>query len=302
MDCASAMTVDPPFPWLGGKSRLAENINILLPKPNRELTYVEPFFGAGAIFFSRRPCGVEVINDKNEEIVNFFRVLREDGEALVRYLQNVPYSRSVFYEWRKPTATDLSPLERAARFFYVARSAFAGQATGRIPSWAYARSLDNKAKVVANAVDTELLRVRDRLRNAYIEHGDAASVIERFDSENSVFYCDPPYVMKTRSNGGYTHEMSDADHGQLLDVLKKVRGFVAISGYPNALYADLLERDGWEWRDFPLRCKTNQSSQRRDWQDMDRIERVWLNPRLAQWNHDQASRVQTLDLFEDGAA
>ena len=292
-------TVEPPFPWVGGKRRLAREIHDLLPPPCPTSTYVEPFLGAGAVFFSRRPRGVEVVNDKNQEIINFFRVLRDDGENLVRYLQNVPYSRSLFYEWRNQDPDDATPLERAARFFYVARSAFGGETTGRTPSWAFAR-VDNRARSMAFVVDHELVLVRDRLRYAYIENDEAERVIERFDGPDTIIYCDPPYLSETRSDGGYEHELSADDHVRLLSALKRAQGYVAISGYPSNLYATLLECDGWEWRDFALRCKANQSNERRDWQGMERVERIWLNPRLAEWNREHASRPATLNLFGDG--
>ena len=292
--------VEPPFPWLGGKRRLARDINALLPPPSSTATYVEPFFGAGAVFFSRRPRGAEVINDKNSEIINFFQVLRDDGESLVRYLQNIPYSRALFYDLRNRVLDESMPLERAARFFYLARSTFAGQSTGRTPSWAFAR-VDNRARSMSLVVDNELLRVRDRLRHAYIENDDAVSVIQRFDGPDTILYCDPPYVAEKRSYGGYEHELSVDDHERLLSVLKDAQGYVAISGYPSELYADLLERDGWEWRDFPLLCKANQSNERGNWEGMDRVERVWLNPRLADWNRGRSSRLVSLDLFGDGA-
>lgn len=292
--------VEPPFPWMGGKRRLAEKINAMLPSPSSSTTYIEPFFGAGAIFFSRRPCGVEVINDKNMEIINFFQVLRDDGEKLVDYLQNVPYSRALFYEWRKRFPGDATPMERAARFFYLARSSFAGQSTGRTPSWAFAR-VDNRARSMSLVVDNELLLVRDRLRHAYIENDDGVRIIGRFDGPDTIIYCDPPYVAATRSDGGYEHELSADDHARLLSVLKNAQGYVAISGYPSDLYADLLECDGWEWRDLALRCKANQSRERQDWRGMDRVERVWLNPRLAEWNREHSFRPATLNLFGDGA-
>ena len=294
-----SVTVEPPFPWLGGKRRLAREINALLPPPSPTVTYVEPFFGAGALFFSRRPQGAEVINDKNREIINFFQVLRDDGENLVRYLQNIPYSRDLFYEWRNPISDGATPLERAARFFYITRSTFAGQSTGRTPSWAFAR-IDNRARSMSLVVDNELLRVRDRLRHAYIENDDGVRVIERFDGPDTILYCDPPYVAEERSYGGYEHEFSADDHARLLSVLKNAQGYVAISGYPSELYADLLEHDGWEWRDFAVRCKANQSSGRGNWEGMDRVERVWLNPRLVEWNRTHSSRPIAMDLFGDG--
>ncbi|WP_312283830.1 DNA adenine methylase [Candidatus Igneacidithiobacillus taiwanensis] len=277
--------MQPIFPWIGGKTRLAEEILTRLPPPHRERTYVEPFFGGGAVYFSQRPAGVEVINDRNSEIIHFFMILRDRAEDLVEYLQNTPYSRAVFYAWRKGEPENLPDIERAARFFYVARSSFSGQSTGRTPSWAFARIADNRARALATVVDGELLQVRDRLRHTLIEHDDAIKVIQRYDSEGTVIYCDPPYVHETRSDGGYADEMDTEDHERLLESLKQCNGYVALSGYPSELYRDLLEGEkGWSTVDFEVVCRANRSTQIGDEVDQARTERLWMNPRLTEWN------------------
>ena len=273
-----------PIVWLGGKGRLAERITTLLPKPERHLTYVEPFAGGASILFSRRPAGIEVINDANGDIVNFFTVLRDHGDRLREYLQNTPYSRQIFEDWRTVDPATLPPLERAARFFYLSRSSFmaSGAAGDRKPSWAFARIDDNRARSVMKVVDEELLTVRDRLRNVYIECGDALEVIRRFDAPQTVFYCDPPYHPETRSNGGYADEL--ADHDELLDNLEAVQGMVAISGYPHESY-DRLVQKGWQRHDFALECPTGRTRQSADNRlaggiDTGRTECVWVNPAL----------------------
>lgn len=298
------MTMDPIFPWIGGKTRLAGEILARLPQPHRERTYVEPFFGGGAVYFAQHPAGVEVINDRNGEVIHLFRMLRDHADDLVQYLQNTPYSREVFYAWRKAIPETLPDIERAARFFYVARSAFFGQSTGRTPSWAFARIADNRARALATVIDGELLQVRDRLRNTLIEHDDAVRVIQRYDSEYAVIYCDPPYVLETRSDGGYEHEMDALDHEQLLSTLKHSDGYVAVSGYPSELYRDLLETEkGWSFVDFDVVCRANRPTQVGDGIDRSRIERLWLNPRLTEWNAVRETRRQvSLFDFEEAAA
>ena len=294
------MTAKPPFPWLGGKGRLADEISARLPGPSRELTYVEPFFGGGAIFFSRRPSGVEVVNDANGEVIHFFRTLRDKPDELVGYLQNTPYSRQVFNEWRVIKAPETLPeIERAARFFYIARSSFAAESTRQTPAWAFARILDNRARGMSNAIDCELHHVRDRLRYALIECDDAVSVIRRFDSESALIYCDPPYVQETRREGGYSHEMADEDHERLLRSLLVCQGHVALSGYPSNLYRDYLETGaGWTYVDFEHSCRANRSGAVGD-VDRARTERLWMNPRLSEWNEKMGRRQSSL--FEEMA-
>ncbi|WP_215844009.1 DNA adenine methylase [Acidithiobacillus montserratensis] len=295
-----------PYPWIGGKGRLAQEILTRIPPPHRDRTYVEPFFGGGAVYFAQRPSGVEVINDLNSEVIHFFRVLRdrESFDALLWFLQSTPYSREMFYAWRKVDPASLPDINRAARFFYIARSAFAGQSTGRTPSWAFARSTDNRARSLAAVVDHDLIHVRDRLRNTLIEHDDAIKVIQRYDSPSAVIYCDPPYVQGTRSDGGYQDEMDDYDHERLLRVLKGSEGFVALSGYPSELYRDVLESEpGWSFVDFDMLCRANQSTQVSDEIDRQRTERLWMNHRLTEWvAQKKNSQASIFDLLDVGGA
>ena len=289
-----------PLVWLGGKGRLAERITPLLPRPERHLAYVEPFAGGASILLSRRPAGIEVINDMNGELVNFFQTLRDHGDALREYLQNTPYSREVFEDWRSVDPETLDPLERAARFFYLSRSSFmaSGAAGDRKPSWAYTRIDDNRARSIMKVVDDDLLKVRDRLRTVYIEHGDALDVIARFDAPQTVFYCDPPYHPDTRSDGGYADELED--HDELLDTLTSVTGMVALSGYPHESY-DRLEDHGWKRHDFDLECPAGRTRQSRDNRlaggiDTGRVECVWINPALRKrLDRDWSPQVSLFD-------
>ena len=293
-----------PLVWLGGKGRLAERITPLLPRPGTHLTYVEPFCGGASILFSRRPAGIEVINDMNGEVVHFFQTLRDHGDALREYLQNTPYARAVFEDWRVLDPTGLDPIERAARFFIMSRASFManGAAGGRLPSWAFARIDDNRARSVMKVVDDDLLKVRDRLRQVYIECGGGLDVIRRFDSPNTCFYCDPPYVMDTRKSGGYADEMPE--HDALLDTLTEVHGMVALSGYPHESY-DRLEIDhGWKRHDFDLECQVGRTRESRGGKasgaiDTARVESVWVNPALQRRLVKDWSPQKALDLFEE---
>ncbi len=292
-----------PLVWLGGKGRLAERITPLLPRPERHLCYVEPFAGGASILFSRRPAGIEVINDANSEVVNFFQTLRDNGDALREYLQNTPYSRQIFEDWRTADPITLPPLDRAARFFYLSRSSFmaSGAAGDRKPSWAFARIDDNRARSVMKVVDEELLKVRDRLRQVYIEHGDALEVIRRFDAPQTVFYCDPPYHPETRSHGGYADELDN--HDELLSALEAVQGMVALSGYPHPDYGR-LEAAGWQRHEFALECPTGRTRQSADNRlsgsiDTGRTECVWINLVLQKRLARDWSPQTSLGLFDE---
>ncbi len=283
-----------PIPYLGGKSRLAEKFLPLLPQPDRHLTYIEPFCGGASLLFARRPTGIEVINDRNGDVVQFFRILRDRGDELREYLQHVPYARATYAQWSDPRYVCTDDIERAARTFFLARASFMAMAQrddGRAPvGFAVAKYLDNRARSMMNKVDDELIRVRDRLRHVVIEDGDALEIIDRYDSENAVLYCDPPYLEDTRKSGGYAFEYSDEDHVRLLERLNQSPGHVAVSGYAHPLYADLLESRGWERRDFSWFCASVRTG------EQERTESLWLNPRLQAYHRDYANRQVTLEL------
>jgi DNA adenine methylase len=299
--------VKGPIPYLGGKSRLADRILPLLPSPNRDHTYVEPFCGGASVLFARKPIGIEVLNDRNGDVVHLFRILRDRGDELREYLQNVPYARSIYDEWSNPRYVSRDDIERAARTFFLARATFMS-ATQRpedrsVAGFAVARFRDNRARSMQNKVDEELPQIRDRLRHVVIECDDALGVIDRYDSENTIFYCDPPYLPDTRKaighNGiGYAHEYGVEDHERLLLRLKESPGFVALSGYASELYADLLESDGWERHDFPWHCHTVRNTKGGENPELDaqRTESVWINPRLVDYRERSRGRQQSIFL------
>ncbi len=289
-----------PIPYLGGKGRLADRILPLLPASDRFQTYVEPFCGGASLLFARRPMGIEVISDRNGDVIHFFHVLRHRGEELREYLQNTPYARAVYDQWSDPRYICSDDIERAARTFFLARATFMAETQrpeDRAPAgFAVAKYLDNRARSMRNKVDEELLLARDRLRNVIIEQADALEIIERYDSEHAVLYCDPPYMAETRKGGGYAHEYSDEDHRALLERLKRSPGHVAISGYAHPLYAALLEADGWERRDFAWHCNTvrNSTGKENPALEAQRTESLWLNPRLVEYHAQNATRQQSI--------
>ncbi len=289
--------VEPPFVWMGGKRKMAQKINEIMPPPSGSQAYIEPFAGGLAVLLSRKPAGIEVANDADGEIINFFQVLQSHGEELREYLRCLPYHRALFDDLKAPPTEPPPPLERAARFFYLARSAFGGDSRGRIPRWAFAKAHDSKPRSMFNTIENDLLLVRDRLRLVYFESSPALDVIRRYDSENAVFYCDPPYLPTTRRDGNYAFEMNFEDHEDLLLTLLDVQGMVALSGYPSDLYSDLL-RD-WEFVDVAHSCKINNNFDISN-ESRQRIERVWMNPRLADDYQRRNSRKQaTLFDFDE---
>ena len=290
-----------PLVWIGGKGRFTDRINAALPKPNRHLCYVEPFCGGASMLFSRPAKGVEVINDLDSEVTHFFSMLRNQPEALQRYLQLTPYSREIFNAWRDVADPSALPdIERAARFFIMTRASFHGDLS-RKPSWAYARVDDNRARAAKHAIDDDLLITAERLRTVYVENDEALAVISRWDAATTVFYCDPPYHPLTRADGGYVHEMDHQAHQELVDVLLGIQGMAALSGYQNDCY-EALEDAGWQRQDFDAVCGAGRTRQpRADGKEVDpaRMESIWINLALQKRLAAENSRQCSLFDFSD---
>lgn len=266
----------PPLRWTGSKWQLA---NWLISQfPPHEL-YCEPYCGGAAIFFRKWPSKIEVLNDLDGDVVNFFTVLRERTEDLVRAIHLTPYAREEYELAYKPSA---DPLERARRFYVCSRQSF-GAFAGRKTGWRSQRNWNRGTSITGEWRRLEgLLMAAERLKDALIERDDALDVIARYDGPRALFYVDPPYVLSSRSQGvgrkRYQHEMTDDDHRRLAEVLHQVRGMVLVSGYDSALYRELYA--GWTVASKTTTTNGNSSA----------TEYVWLSPR--------ASSVGALPLFE----
>ncbi|KMV15910.1 hypothetical protein ACT17_22670 [Mycolicibacterium conceptionense] len=204
--------------------------------------YVEPYFGSGAVFFTKPPSLHEVLNDIDGEVVNFWRVLREHTEDLCWAIETTPWSRA---EYEASTAPADDPIESARRFAvrtWQAHAAVRSKVTGwrnRGPAQARAGMSQRWRKV-----PEQLRAVADRLTDAEIESRDALEVIERFNGADVLLYVDPPYLRQTRTAKLYAHETDDAHHVELLELLRRHRGPAVVSGYASELYDDTL--GDWE--------------------------------------------------------
>lgn len=229
------------FPYYGGKN---SHLNWILPLLPLCRHYIEPFGGSAAVLLNRKQSLVEVYNDLDGDVVNFFKILRDITDELIRVLKLTPYSREEF-EVACQRQKNLSDLERARRFYIRARQSIAkNPASATKGSWA--KSIDTSSCSMAdntskwiNGVE-DLYDVAERFRPVQIEHRNAIEVIKRHDSVDSFFYCDPPYVLSTRnSKKCYGNELTDQNHQELAKVLNNVQGKVAISGYDSDLYNKL---------------------------------------------------------------
>jgi DNA adenine methylase len=235
------------FGWYGGKF---SHLDWLLPQLPDCFHYCEPFAGSGAVLLNRKPSSVETYNDIDGEVVNFFRVLREEKDNLIEKLALTPFSREEF-----ALACELDPnitdIERARRFYVRARQVRTGLAqTASIGRWANCKntSRSGMSGVVSRWLGgiEQLEYIADRLLRVQIENRPAIDVIRLYDSKETLFYCDPPYIHSTRGDiKSYKFEMDNYDHEALAKVLNKVKGLVALSNYECELMDKLYPVKKW---------------------------------------------------------
>ena len=229
-----------PFGWYGGKYSHLDWLLPLLPDCHH---YCEPFAGSGAVLLNREPSPVETYNDLDGEVVNFFRVLRDEKERLIEAIGLTPFAREEF-AIACEVSPDLTVLERARRFFIRARQVRTGLAqTATIGRWANCKNTSRAGMsgVISRWLGSveDLPAVAERLLRVQIENRPATNIIRLYDAPTTLFYCDPPYVHSTRGDSkAYGFEMTDTQHKELAEVLNAAQGMVAFSNYQ----ADILDR------------------------------------------------------------
>lgn len=235
------------FGWYGGKY---SHLDWLLPLLPEATHYCEPFGGSAAVLINRAPSPIETYNDIDGEVVNFFRVLREQKEALIEAIGLTPFSRAEFETAINGPLEGLSGLERARRFYIRARQVRTGLAQ-KASSGRWAHCLLTSRAGMAGAVSRWLGSVEDlpliaqRLLRVQIECAPAIEVIQRYDSEETLFYCDPPYPHDSRGDSNaYAYEMTDEQHRELAEVLRTVKGKIVLSSY----YCELMDELYGDWR------------------------------------------------------
>ena len=256
------------FRYPGSKWGIADWIIGFFPEGYEKLVYLEPVAGSSAVFFNKRPGTVETVNDLDGDVVNLFRVLREQPEELKRVLTLTPYSRAEY---------DLSflpceePVEKARRFMVRTTQAIGAKMDGKC-GWRNHKQMKIggtacKWAGITDTIDAAAQRLRGTTTNlVQIERTDALRLIERYDNRDVLMYLDPPYVRSTRKSGRlYLHEMDDATQRALLALITKSRAKIVLSGYDSALYNEALQG----WHKFTTMSQTTSTAMAE--------ECVWLN-------------------------
>ena len=263
-----------PIAWFGGKYYLARWIIEQIPEHR---VYIEPFGGMANVLLKKQLSEVEVFNDLDGRVVNFFRVIRDHTSfhELKRRCELTPYSREEFSKLcETPEPND--PIGRAWWFFVRCRQARGGLGLSKITKKAWATSTRTRRQMpepvskYLSAIDG-LEAVADRFRHVVIEQMPAIELIKKYDKPDVLFYCDPPYPGSTRSGGRadmYAVEMTDTEHEGLLKTLNTCASKVMISSYDSDLYQCHLGQ--WRRADKSMHVQFSNSGG-------DRSELLWMN-------------------------
>jgi DNA adenine methylase len=257
----------PVLRWHGGKWLLAPWIIQHMPKHR---VYTEAFGGAASVLLRKPRAYAEIYNDLDGNVVNLFRVLRGPrGPELVDALRLTPFARDEFAAAYTP---DADPVERARALIIRSFMGFGSNGHARVTGFRANsnRSGTTPARDWLNYPDS-LAMVIERLRGVIVENKDAKAIIEQHDAPDALHFVDPPYVLSTRGDPSkdYAHELSDADHVELLAFLRERRGAVMLCGYPCQIYDDALP--DWLRVDRPALADGARA----------RTECLWLNPAAA---------------------
>ncbi len=264
--------------YAGGKGT---HLDALLPMIPYTPTFVEPYGGGASILLNRRPSEVEVYNDLNDDIINLFRVVRSpmSGPLFEAMVDATLYSRAEFER-----AIDIinnppehsSSTERAWATFVIHNQGISGKLHRSYGNWARSREGNINTKRWWGKYD-RISQIRHRFEHVQIESKDALDVIEAWDSPQTTFYLDPPYVLETRGQRAYyAFEQPVEHHERLVEILLAVEGCVVLSGYEHPVY-DPLAADGWV-KDAYSKSAVMTVAQQGETKP-GRVEVVWRNPR-----------------------
>jgi len=247
----------------GSKWSIANWIISYFPKHH---SYVEPYCGSSAVFFTKFPSNIETINDLDDDVINLFTCIRDNAEELSRVITMTPYSRKTYDI--SFDATPAEPIEKARQFLIRCWQGHGFRTNGYKVGWKNDVQGRENMYAVSNwyRLPEWILQIIDRLKQVQIENRPALEIIKRFNYSNVLIYADPPYLLNTRTAKQYKHEMAEIDHIKLLETLLQHKGYVALSGYPSDLYDTALK--GWHKMSIAGRA---------EYYGTDRKEVVWMN-------------------------
>lgn len=227
-----------PLTYYGGKQGL---VKVILPFIPEHQTYVEPFVGGGAVFWAKPPSKVEVINDYNRELINFYEVCKNDFVELEKLIRISLHSRSLHSDakvmYNHPHL--FTRLQRAWAVWMLCNQSFSSKIGD---AWGYDKKFPSSAERLKNNRHSFTEDLAIRLQNVQIENTDALRIINSRDHEEAFHYCDPPYF---NSSLGHYDAYTKEDFISLLHCLSGIKGKFLLSSYPSKELAEFTEKHNW---------------------------------------------------------
>ncbi|MBN1499760.1 MAG: DNA adenine methylase [Spirochaetes bacterium] len=215
-----------PLAYIGGKSKLAKEIVKMIPEHK---TYCEVCFGGGCVFFTKDQSKFEIINDLDNDLIAFYRVVQNHLEEFLKQFKWLLTSREWFYDWKSQLESKgLTDIQRAARYYYLQRLCFGGKVKGRT----FGTAVNRTPRINLLRLEEDLSEVHLRLINTVIENLSWEKFVEKYDSPDTFFYLDPPYYEKPV----YKHNFNNlSDFEEMNSILKGIQGkfILSINDHPH---------------------------------------------------------------------
>jgi len=259
-----------PLRYIGGKTKIMPQLLPLMPHHH---CYVSVFGGGGCDIYNKPRSAVEIYNDRHRLLVNYFAVLRTPDlrHRLCSMMEYSPCSRRLFNECLRTLANPHADcVELAHATSYINWHAYAGIDVTKATPGSFETSHTRPPRLRRKHAVAHLLDVASRFDGVVLEEQDWSAIVERYDSPNTLFYLDPPYLPGTRRSNIYAHEMSVEDHERMLDRLMHIDGYAMLSGYESKLYGNRLSH--WRRKRIKTRAWTSSSTEKPR-----RTEIVWMN-------------------------
>jgi DNA adenine methylase len=240
----------PPLTYYGGKQKLSQLITSLIPDHN---LYCEPFFGGGAVFFAKPPSNLEVINDCNGDMINFYRVVKNNHRKLAKEIKATLHSREHHQAAKIVLGypQHFNEIKRAWAIWVLANEGYASRLDS---SWGYDRKRNTSAKRLHHKRENFTRQYAERMEKTEIECTDAPKVIQSRDHKDSFFYCDPPYF---NAGMGHYKNYSEQDFENLLKLLSGIKGKFLLSSYPSPLLSRYSKKFKWHSKEINMPLAVN---------------------------------------------
>lgn len=224
--------MNSPIKWVGGKSKLAPKLINMFP---RHEGFVEVFGGSASVLFAKTRVKWEVLNDFNSDLMNFWKVVKEQNKEFIDSFDYILVSRELFNEYKAiyKSGTYTDPIQRAHIFYYLVKAGFASD----MKDPCFGTGKDN-SRLRIEAIPTDIKAAYNRLKSTTIENDSFENIIPRYDSPKTFFFIDPPYRdTKEYSVGKFTDE-----HYELLrDTCKSMKGKFMITINNDELIRELFK-------------------------------------------------------------